>query len=283
MRIPAETITIVTKPLTRCWNRRRIARISSAMTRTIGLAGRMPALMLAGSVMALSACSGAPDGGMAEVQDPWEGTNRVIHGYYKAVDRSFVRPTAEAYAAAVPAPGRRGISNFASNLGEPIRFANHILQGDVEEAGATFARFGINTVFGLGGLLDPATSDFGVPERDTDFGETLAVWGVGPGPYMELPLFGPSTARDTFGFVVDRLADPVPRVFASDEAMTMLVATGTLDLLQFRHEYRAVIDTILYESADSYAAQRIGYLQQRAQELRDGSADAVELEDPFDF
>ncbi len=247
----------------------------------------LSAARLAGFVVVaglVAGCSSTPET-VAGVSDPLESVNRSIHEYNKVTDRTFVRPASKAYAAVVPGPARRGVSNFASNLNEPIRFINHTLQGDVQSAGATFARFGINTVFGLGGLLDAAT-DMGVAKRDTDFGETLAVAGVGPGPYLELPFFGPSTVRDAVGLGVDFLIDPEPNVTDikadSDVEKAIILADG-LDVLQFRHEFRGVIDQLLYESSDSYAASRIAYLQARAAKLGGDTLDDVELEDPFDF
>ena len=213
-------------------------------------------------------------------QDPYESTNRKIHAFNKSVDRGVIRPLSKGYAAVVPAPVRSGTSNVVVNLRQPVNFINHTLQGDVQDAGATFFRFAVNTVFGLGGLLDPA-SDAGLFEIETDFGETLAVWGVPSGAYQEIPFYGPSTERDSFGALVNVAINPMTYIVAGD-AGTAYVAAQGLDLLQERHIYSNVIDTLLYESADSYLAARIAFFQNRARDVNDDIA-TDDLEDPFAF
>ena len=212
--------------------------------------------------------------------DPYEATNRQIHEFNKGVDKAVIRPTSNAYAAVVPKPARRGVSNVVHNLREPLNFINHVLQGDVEDAGQTFFRFAMNTTFGFGGLLDPA-SDAGLFENETDFGETMAVWGVPSGAYQEIPFYGPSTERDTFGVVVDVVMNPLTHVLDGDPALAYR-GGQVADLLNERNEYGRVIDTLLYESADSYLAARIAYFQNRALEVNDEVA-TDDLEDPFAF
>lgn len=233
-------------------------------------------------ILALTAgCAGSSDVPTADSPDPLEGVNRVVHGFNKGLDRAVLRPVSDAYVTAVPQRGRGGISNVATNLMQPIYAANHLLQGDIEDAGTTVMRFGFNTLFGLGGLLDPA-SEAGMYDNPSDFGETMAVWGVGSGPYVELPLFGPSTVRDSFGLAVDIYADPVPRALGAD-ALPYLVGVRIGDVLQERNELARVIEALYYESADSYSATRIAYLQNRAKEINDGALALEDLEDPYDF
>lgn len=229
----------------------------------------------------VAACSQAPEGSTGP-HDPYEPLNRKVHAFNKGLDRAFVKPSSEAYAAAVPGPARKGVSNFAGNLGEPLRLINHTLQGDVQEAGATFARFAFNTVFGLGGVLDPAT-EAGIHRRNTDFGETLAVWGVNQGAYLELPGIGPSTERDAVGMAVDLAMRPVYRLAGDSDFRYVAGGAQVLDVLNTRKEFAPVVDSLLYESADSYAAARIAYLQRRAAALAGGEPAEIELEDPFDF
>ncbi|MEM8870260.1 MAG: VacJ family lipoprotein [Pseudomonadota bacterium] len=231
------------------------------------------------ALMLLTACGGqtVPT---ATDPDPLEGVNRTVHAFNKGLDRAVLKPTSEVYVTVVPPPVRGGVSNGVSNLSEPLNVVNYTLQGNVEGAVRSFMRFGMNTVFGLGGLLDPA-SDAGLFEDSTDFGETLAVWGVNSGPYVELPLFGPSTVRDTFGLGVDFVADPVPRVLSS-EANTYVIGAQAADVLQTRNDLARVIEALFYESADSYAATRIAYLQNRARDLNQGLA-LEDLEDPYAF
>jgi len=233
-------------------------------------------------VLALTAgCAESPDVPTADSPDPLEGVNRAVHGFNKGLDRAVLKPGSEVYVAVVPERARGGVSNVATNLLQPVYAANHLLQGDIEDAGTTFMRFGFNTLFGLGGLLDPA-SEAGMYDNPSDFGETLAVWGVGSGPYVELPLFGPSTIRDGFGLAVDIYADPLPRAVSGD-AVPYLVGIRVADLLQERNELARVIEALYYQSADSYSATRIAYLQNRAKSINDGALALEDLEDPYDF
>ncbi|MEM7613987.1 MAG: VacJ family lipoprotein [Pseudomonadota bacterium] len=227
----------------------------------------------------VSACGGTAVPS-ADAPDPLEGINRNVHAFNKGLDRAVLKPTSEVYVAVVPQPVRGGVSNGVSNLSEPMNVVNYTLQGDIEGAVRSFMRFGMNTVFGLGGLLDPA-SDAGLFEDPTDFGETMAVWGVNSGPYVELPIFGPSTTRDAFGLGVDIVADPVPQVLTS-EANAYLIGAQVADVLQTRNDFARVIEALFYESADSYAATRIAYLQNRARDLNQGLA-LEDLEDPYAF
>ncbi|MEM1266186.1 MAG: VacJ family lipoprotein [Pseudomonadota bacterium] len=227
-------------------------------------------------LLAAAACTAGPD-----PDDPYEATNRSIHEFNKAVDRNALRPVSDVYATAVPRPARTGVSNAVSNIGEPVAFINHTLQGDFDDAGATFFRFAVNTVFGFAGLLDVAT-DAGIFERETDFGETLAVWGVPPGAYLEVPFFGPSTERDLFGTAVNIGINPTTYLLGGQESLA-LVGAQAADILNQRQEFGAIIDALFYESADSYTAAKIAYLQNRAQATAaDGISEDI-LEDPYAF
>lgn len=231
-------------------------------------------------VTALAGC-GQPVGNTADAQDPLEPVNRSVHAFNKGLDRTVLKPTSEAYVAIVPRPLREGVSNGSENLSQPLYFVNHVLQGDIRSAMDTFFRFGMNTVLGVGGIADPAT-DAGIPERPTDFGETLAVWGIDSGPYVELPVFGPSTARDSVGLVVDFIIDPVGRTVPG-EYRGYLIGADVAALLQTRQDFARVVEALLYESADSYNASRIAYLQNRAAALNDGQVIAEDLEDIYAF
>ena len=211
----------------------------------------------------LAACAAAP--GPDGINDPMEPANRAVHGLNKGLDRVAVRPAATVYGAVVPKPVRAGISNVADTLELPGDIANQLLQGKIGDAATNTLRLGANLTLGLGGLVDFASAA-GMPELDTDFGETLAVWGVGEGPYVELPVFGPSTLRDATGRVVDIVFDPVGRALKGGDASAATV-TNALDKLNQRHEHSDTIDSLLYESADSYAQLRLIYLQNRRYEL----------------
>lgn len=227
-------------------------------------------------VILVAACSNTGVGGTAA--DPFEQQNRAVHAFNKAADKNVIRPASQAYAAVIPSPVRKGLSNGVTNLNQPVYFVNHVLQGDVDDAARTFFRFAVNTLFGFGGLLDPA-SDGGLFEESTDFGETLAVWGVREGAYIELPIAGPSSERDLAGKVVDLALNPTRYVIPTPESYYLLGGQA-LNLLHQRHEYAGIIDGLLYESADSYAQARIAYLQNKANAVGNGPTEES-LEDPY--
>ena len=226
----------------------------------------------------LSACTDTTGVGQSAA-DPYESQNRAIHAFNKSADRNVLKPASTAYAVVVPSPVRKGLSNGVSNLGQPVKFVNHVAQGDFDDAARTFLRFAVNSTFGLGGLLDPA-ADGGLYDRPTDFGETLAVWGVREGAYLELPLLGPSSERDLAGKVVDFAINPV-RNFVEAPESNYILAAQVLSVLQARHEYADIIDALLYESTDSYSAARIAYLQNKARAVGGQSVTEDNLEDPY--
>jgi phospholipid-binding lipoprotein MlaA len=165
----------------------------------------LPLALMAG----LSACTTVHAGSQAEAyRDPWEHTNRDLYAFNKGLDKYALKPVTQVYRTVTPVAARHGVSNVFNNIDEPLSFINAILQGKIKQAFRTADRFLLNTTLGVGGLADVAT-DMGRPEEPEDFGQTLAVWGVGTGPYLMVPLLGPSTARDLTGFVVDFFTDPV--------------------------------------------------------------------------
>jgi len=221
------------------------------------------------AVGVLSACAAPPPPAIG-ANDPFEQTNRSVHAFNRGLDRALVRPASQAYGTVLPGPLQQGVSNFAANLELPGTILNNTLQGDLGAAASNTGRFLVNSTFGLAGILDPYT-DLGVPEQSTDFGETLHVWGVGEGSYMELPFLGPSTSRDTLGTVVDLVIDPLGYVLPSPEvnyARASRLASG----LGSRYRFSDTVDSVLHESADSYAQTRLIYLQNRRFELGQGSS-----------
>lgn len=237
-------------------------------------------LFVIASLTAGCAAGTAPSGGF---NDPNEGVNRAVHGFNKGVDTVLVRPASRVYGAVVPAPLRTGVHNFAENLEAPGDVVNNILQGRIDKAGENTLRFAVNVTMGLGGLFDAATF-LGLPEGDTDFGETLHIWGAGEGAYVELPLRGPSTQRDAAGQVVDLFLNPFSYVLKPAHAE---VASGAeaLSIIGDRYRFGETIDSVLYDSADSYAQSRLLYLQNRRFELgQDAGSDDAFLdpyEDPY--
>ncbi len=231
------------------------------------------ALRLAGAVTCLgllAACGvkPAPEG----ISDPNEKVNREIHDFNRGLDKGVLRPASKAYAAVLPDPVERGISNAAQNLGEPANVINSVLQARPANAGKSTLRFAVNSTVGVLGLFDPATA-LGLPKRDTDFGETLHVWGASEGNYVEVPALGPKTERDLAGAVVDFAMSPWRYVLPTAEANAVTaIAVGSK--LGDRAKYSDTIDSVLYESADSYAQSRLIYLQNRRYQLGQTAADA---------
>lgn len=200
-----------------------------------------------------------------EPHDPLEPVNRVVYGLNELADVMLLGPVAQAYGE-LPAPVRTGVRNVVDNLRTPVTFVNDLLQGETDRAGTTLARFLINSTIGMFGLFDLAT-ELGHPQHKEDFGQTLAVWGVADGPYLVLPLLGPSSLRDLGGLAVDRLAiDPWPQLLSSEVEMAR---TGA-DAVDTRHRLDPVIQDVRRNSLDPYATIRSAYRQRRAAEIRNG-------------
>ena len=252
-----------------------LAAIGHSVTRLPQIL-RAPAIVSA-LLLGLAACTATPEDG--SIADPYESVNRASHGINKGADRVFFRPASKAYGAVTPQPVRRSLSNVASNLNEPRSFMNHLAQGDIGDAGHTFFRFVINSTIGVFGLFDPASGDFGLEERDTGFGDTLAVWGAREGAYLELPLFGPSNERDALGRVVDIATNPIS-VLAGD-GPEIAAATSFPSVLNSRYELSDTVDSILYDSADSYSQLRLFYTENRRFELG-GQTSAENAFDPYE-
>jgi phospholipid-binding lipoprotein MlaA len=225
---------------------------------------------LAGALAALSACATPeqPTG----INDPYEPTNRSIHEFNKSFDSAILRPTAEFYGETLPAPIRTVIGNLADNISLTGDVVNDILQGQVDDAVHNGFRFAINSTLGVAGIFDPAAS-FGLETRESGFGETLFVYGVPEGPYVELPFLGPSTGREAVGRFADFFtnADSYALDGTSAAAAT---GVGVVDLLNDRYDLRGVIDDVFYGSEDSYALARDAYLQNLR--FRYGGGDAAE-------
>lgn len=236
-------------------------------------------LCLAGTVLLLATACSAPDS-PGDIHDPYERVNRWVHESNKRTDRLLVRPASQVYGNLVPAPLRRSLSNAAENLGGPQAVANNLLQGNVEDAGHNLSRFLVNSTIGVFGLFDPASGSFGLESRSTGFADTLAVWGVREGAYQELPFLGPSTERDTVGYLVDIATNPAGVIV--DDGERISTAGAVTSALNTRFELTDTIDGILYESADSYAQTRLIYLESRRFQLSDGEVLPDTAEDPYD-
>jgi len=230
----------------------------------------------------LGACaSGQTNLAEGEIHDPFESTNRAIHEFNVSVDKLVVGPAAKVYGSVMPEEFRTVVENAARNLGEPNAFVNHILQGDGDAASTTLLRFVLNSTAGIAGIADPA-ADMGLFAQPTDFGETLGVWGVAEGAYIELPLLGSSTVRDSVGIVVDLAIDPMNYVVTREQAYYLLALKG-VNLIGMRNTYDDLITLLLYESADSYAAQRLSFMQNKRFVVSGGETVIDDLEDPYAF
>lgn len=197
--------------------------------------------------------------------DPWEGFNRGMFRLQQRFDKAFFRPLAMGYKTVVPRPVRTGLRHFLTNLTEPIVFLNDLLQLRPGRAARTFARFFINSTAGIGGLLDVAKTAK-LPHRDNGLGDTLARYGVGPGPYVFLPFVGPSTLRDLIGGQADNFVLPIAIGNPFDRFEFQLPA-GVIGGLDQRVENDAAFSAILDTAADPYASLRSVYLQNRAAEV----------------
>ncbi len=231
-------------------------------------------------LVALMGCATAP--APQGINDPLEQVNRGVHGVNLALDRAIVGPGSNAYGTVVPEPVRRVVGNVAGTLDLPGDIVNDVLQANPEDAGINALRLAANLTMGVFGIFDAATA-LGLPQRPTDFGETLHVWGAGEGAYLELPVFGPSTTRDAVGLVVDTVANPV-RVLTEGREARAATAAGIFARLGDRYRYSDTVESILYESADSYQQARLLYLQNRRFELgqtADGAGDD-DFVDPYE-
>lgn len=199
--------------------------------------------------------------------DPLEGFNRTMYGLHTRLDRAIFRPVAFGYKTVVPKPVRGGLRHLFANLTEPIVFLNDLLQLKPKRAIKTFARFLINSTAGIGGLLDLAKDD-GLPHRDNGFGNTLARYGLGPGPYLFLPFFGPSTLRDFAGGQADGFVLPVA-IGKPFNRLDFQIARGALDGLDLRVESDDQLKALLSGAADPYATLRSVHLQNRVVEVNE--------------
>jgi len=206
----------------------------------------------------------------ARVCDPLESVNRVVYSFNSFIDKILIKPIAKAYKKVVPEIGRKGISNLLTNLTEPVTFANSILQGDAEHSFTTFWRFTINSTIGVGGLFDVAKHG-GLEHRSEDFGQTLGKYGIGNGPYLMLPIVGPSNVRDLFGSVGDSFMDPYNYVVDAHG----IAGRNLLEGLDTRVELLSIIDDVEDTSLDPYATFRSLYTQKRKDEINNGNKKVI--------
>lgn len=236
-------------------------------------------LVIALTVASLGACATAPDSSdpeavaeFIEINDPAEPTMRAIFAFNRTLDNVILKPAASVYKDVVPDKGRIGVHNFLNNLRSPVIFFNDVLQGDFKHALQTLMRFLINTTVGILGISD-AASELGMPYRNEDFGQTLAVWNIPDGPYIMLPVLGPSNPRDAIGRVVDFIIDPL-NIWAGNTNNDWVTPTRTaVDAIDFRALHFDTIEDLEKSSLDFYATVRTLYRQRRNDEIRNGDID----------
>lgn len=229
-----------------------------------------------GMFMVLGAvgCVSLPPNHQKNPQDPWESWNRGVYRVNDKVDRAFAKPVAKTYVRFVPQPIRTGVSNVMSNLTTPTVMFNDALQGKFLAAANDLGRFLLNSIVGVGGLLDPATSA-GLAKNEEDFGQTLGHWGVKAGPFLELPFLGPSDLRDAPARVVDAYTNPRQYVHNN----WVKYGLWGVDLVDRRAALLSLDDAV-NKVFDPYAFIRDAYLQRRAYLVSDGKVSEAPLEDP---
>jgi phospholipid-binding lipoprotein MlaA len=244
---------------------------------------RSCALLLAGAGVLLTAgvsaqtstAAAAPTAVQADVaaaaprdpRDPWESYNRQMSRFNDQLDTQVLKPVSLAYQRGVPGFVRTGVNNFFSNLGDAWSLVNNVLQAKGVATFDTVVRLSVNTVLGFGGVIDLA-SEMGIPRHKEDFGQTLGRWGVHSGPYLVLPMLGPSTVRDAFGRTLDMsFGEPVNKV-RPDHAQTELFGLQLVSRRAGLLRASALLDEV---ALDKYSFTRDAYLQARAAEIKDGS------------
>jgi len=254
---------------------------------TYGTAIRMNMRILAcgAPLLLLAGCATVPAPDRLAQQDTLEKVNRGVWGVNMAVDKVVLKPASSVYRVVVPKPARHGVTNALWNLTEPWSFINNVLQGKPKRAGTNFGRFLFNSTIGLGGLIDVA-SRMGMQPAYEDLGQTMAIWGIDGGPYLVLPILGPSTMRDGIGTVAAFYADPV-NIAISQADISVWYKRGfralqTVDTRANLTESGG--DAFLKSSLDPYAAARSAFLQRRRAQILDqeNSTDAGPPDEPAD-
>lgn len=221
------------------------------------------ALLMVGGALLLGGCASGP---RAHPDDPLEPFNRSMYQFNEALDRGVLKPVATAYRDVTPALVRTGVGNFFGNLQDAWSFVNNALQFKGQAAAESLMRFSVNTFFGLAGLLDIA-SEMGIERYPEDFGQTLGHWGVGAGPYIVLPVLGPSTLRDTVALPVDVRGDAVTHV----ERVPVRNTLWTLRAVDQRASLLKVGDVLEAAALDKYSFLRDAFLQRRRNDVFDGN------------
>jgi phospholipid-binding lipoprotein MlaA len=239
--------------------------------RPLAAASTRRIVVLAAAALLLGVCAGCASGPTANPRDPFEPFNRKMMEFNEGVDAVALKPAATFYRDVVPPMARTGVHNFFSNLTDVWSGVNSALQFKLHNAGENFLRFGVNTIFGFAGVLDVA-SELNIERHREDFGQTLGRWGIPAGPYLMLPLFGPSTVRDAVALAVDGKANPMH--YANDwEVRWSLYLLRAVDA---RANLLRVTSVLGEAALDKYSFTRDAYLQRRGAEVFENkSSDAA--------
>ena len=227
------------------------------------LAAGARAALAIGALVLVGGCATGPN---ANPADPLEPLNRQVYRFNNALDDAILKPAATVYVTVLPSPVRTGVNNFFGNLSDVWSFVNSVAQLKLQDSAQTFMRVNVNTVFGLGGILDVA-AELGIDRHSEDFGQTLGRWGMPAGPYLVLPLLGPSTLRDTVALPVDWRGDLVSGV--SD--MSVRNSLYAIRLIDIRANLLRVGQLLDDAALDRYTFTRDAFLQRRRSEVHDGN------------
>tara|TARA_B100001989_G_C24548665_1_gene472687 strand:+ start:3348 stop:4148 length:801 start_codon:yes stop_codon:yes gene_type:complete len=211
----------------------------------------------------------------AMISDPYEEYNRKVFAFNRHVDHYVMNPVIRGYRTVTPEPARNGIRNFLRNLNSPVVFFNQVLQGDIEGAGTVLVRASINSILGIGGLIDLAAHE-GIEYESEDFGQTLGVWGVPHGPYMVVPFIGPSSTRDYAGYFVDGAMDPLRWYLFNINEEPLYYTKFGVNYLDLRDSLMDVLVDLERSSIDYYASVRSTYYQQREALVEDRARQAAD-------
>ena len=221
-------------------------------------------MVLGVTVLLTQGCATGPN---ANPADPMEPLNRAVFNFNDGVDRAILQPVASAYDQVTPSPVKTGVRNFFGNIADVWSVVNNLLQFKLKESLETFMRVSVNSTFGFGGVLDIGT-EMGLPKNRQDFGQTLGVWGFDAGPYVVLPLFGPSSVRDTVGTVVGGSVDLVNNLSNVPTRNSL----ATLRVVDKRAEVLGATNILDQAALDKYSFTRDLYLQRRANAIGKDSA-----------
>lgn len=232
----------------------------------------LPCLFCTITAVSLSGCASSGETSFVDsgnvIYDPYEEYNRSVTKFNLAVDHAIINPVVKGYRTVTPEPARKGIQNVMRNLRAPVNLINQILQGDISGARDVIVRTAVNTTIGIGGIFDVAAYE-GIPYESEDFGQTLAVWGVGNGPYVVMPFFGASTLRDYGGVFADSAMDPLRWYAHNADKEGLYYAKSGVDYFLLRESLHDSMTEIEQSSFDYYAAIRSAYYQYRKAAILD--------------